>query len=179
MGTGLGLSTVMGIVKGHGGFANVYSELGKGTSFRIYFPATETPMTAQALREAEELPKGRGETILVVDDEAAIREITQGTLEMFGYKVLTAGDGAEALAIYAQHQDDIKLVLTDVMMPYMDGAATVRALRRMNPEVKVIASSGLAGNGRSELASLEVNDFLTKPYSAEKLLTAIARLVNS
>ena len=179
MGTGLGLSTVMGIVKGHGGFANVYSEIGKGTSFRIYFPATETPMTAQALEEVKALPQGNGELILVVDDEAAIREITKGTLEMFGYKVLTAGDGAEALALYAQRQDEVKLVLTDLMMPYMDGAATVRALRRINPNVKVIASSGLAGNGKSELASIGVNDFLTKPYSAEKLLTAIARLVNA
>ena len=179
MGTGLGLSTVRGIVKGHWGFTNVYSEVGRGTSFKIYLPATETPMTAKALEQAEALPRGNGEVVLVVDDEAAIREITRSTLELFGYGVLTAGDGVEALALYAQHQPEIALVITDQMMPYMDGTTTVRALRKINPAIKVIGSSGLAGNAKAEFSSVGVDDFLVKPYSAERLLKAVASALSS
>jgi two-component system cell cycle sensor histidine kinase/response regulator CckA len=177
-GTGLGLSTVMGIVKGHGGFINVYSEVGNGTRFQVYFPVAEALVSREAPEEREDLPRGSGELILVVDDEAAIREITKGTLELFGYSVLTASDGTEAVALYAQHRDRIKVVLTDLMMPYMDGAATIRALRKINPELKVIGSSGLTSNGKeAELTKLGVNGFLIKPYSAERLLKSIAELI--
>lgn len=176
-GTGLGLSTALGIVKGHGGFINVYSELGRGTQFKIYLPAAETPFTAQAESLAS-LPVGRGELILVVDDEIAIREITKGTLETYGYRALTAADGTEAVALYAQHKDEIKVVLTDVMMPYMDGPATIRALQKMNPQVKIIASSGLAENIKAvETAYTGVKTFLPKPYTAEKLLNTLAEVI--
>lgn len=176
-GTGLGLSTAMGIVKGHGGFINVYSESGRGTQFKIYLPAVESPFTVQNEPSAF-LPTGSGELILVVDDEIAIREITKGTLEAYGYRALTAADGTEAIALYAQHKDDIKIVLTDLMMPYMDGPVTIRALQKLNPHVKIIASSGLAENVKMAEVNGGVKKFLAKPYTAEKLLTTLADLLN-
>jgi PAS domain S-box-containing protein len=174
-GTGLGLSTALGIVKGHSGFINVYSEPGRGTQFKIYLPAAETPFTVQADSSAS-LPVGRGELILVVDDEIAIREITKGTLEAYGYRALTAADGTEAVALYAQHKDEIKLVLTDLMMPYMDGPVTIRALQKLNPNVRIIASSGLTENRR---AIEGVKLFLPKPYTAERLLNALAEVIGT
>ena len=172
-GTGLGLSTALGIVKSHGGFINVYSEPGRGTQFKIYLPAAESPFAVSADASAS-LPLGRGELILVVDDEIAIREITKGTLEAYGYRALTAADGTEAVALYAQHKDEIKVVLTDLMMPYMDGPVTIRALHKLNPNVRIIASSGLAENSRAiEGAKL----FLPKPYTAERLLNALAEVI--
>jgi PAS domain S-box-containing protein len=177
-GTGLGLSTVTGIVKSHGGFIDVYSEIGRGTTFRLCFPAIETSGAKSPVEENPDLPVGHGELILVVDDEESIREITKSTLQAFGYSVMTASDGTEALALYVQNKDEIKVVLTDMMMPYMDGPSTIRALRKMNPNVKVIASSGLTDNGKSfETADLGVKTFLSKPYTAEKLLKALAEIL--
>jgi two-component system, cell cycle sensor histidine kinase and response regulator CckA len=175
-GTGLGLSTAITIVKSHGGFINVYSEVGKGTQFSVYFPAAEsepgTPQTALSLP----YPRGGGEVILVVDDEENIREITAATLKKFGYQALTAADGTEAVAIYAQRGGEIDLVLTDMAMPYMDGTATIRALRKLNPNLRIVAASGLSSSEQAaEIAALGVNAFLAKPYTAEKLLTTLAK----
>ncbi|MEK6301889.1 MAG: PAS domain S-box protein [Acidobacteriota bacterium] len=174
-GTGLGLSTVLAIVKGHGGFVDVYSEPGKGTQFRVYFPAAKYPLTRDIPEELSDAPLGHGEVILVVDDELAIREITRSTLEAFGYNALTASDGTEAVALYAQNRDRIKVVLTDMMMPYLDGVATIRALQKIDPKVRIIASSGLADSEKaSEAASVGVKIFLSKPYTADELLGAVA-----
>src|SRR5262249_51740975 len=123
-GTGLGLSTVSGIMRGHGGFVNVYSEKNKGTQFRVFFPALNITQLEQAEEESHDLPSGHGELVLVVDDESAIREITRSTLEAYNYSVLTASDGTEAIALYAQNRDIVKVVLTDMMMPFLDGPAT-------------------------------------------------------
>ncbi|HKY44329.1 MAG TPA: PAS domain S-box protein [Pyrinomonadaceae bacterium] len=179
-GTGLGLSTALTIVKSHGGFINVYSELHKGSQFTLYIPAVDTPGAADNAALQTDLPLGHGELILVVDDEESIREITRGTLETFGYSVLTASDGTEALALYADKKNEIAAVLTDMVMPFMDGPATIRALQRMNPEVRIIAASGLgAGQRASEVALEGVSVFLNKPYTAEKLLNTLAQVLKS
>ena len=172
-GTGLGLATVLGIVRGHGGFVNVRSEVGKGTQFSVYLPVAPTGVAcAPAPREV--LPCGSGELVLVVDDEAAIREITRTTLEANGYRVLTAGDGTEALALFAQHRPDIRLVLTDMMMPVMDGPATVRALRKLAPQVRVVAMSGLAaGTSTPAAGGVDALAVLQKPYTAADLLRTL------
>lgn len=177
-GTGIGLSTVAGVVKSHGGFVNVYSEMGKGTTFRAYLPATQSESVVAAQNSPETLPRGNGEKILIVDDEPAILTITGQTLQAFGYNVLTASDGAEAIAIYAQNIGSISAVLTDMMMPVMDGPATISALRRINPLVKVVAASGLDANGKmASIGAAEIKHFLKKPYTAEALLTILRQVL--
>ena len=173
-GTGLGLSTALTIIKSHGGFLNVYSEPDKGTQFTIYLPAAESESDTKESKIDLPYPKGKGEVVLIVDDEENIRQITKATLEKFGYKTLTAADGTEALAIYAQNSSEIALVLTDMAMPFMDGAATIRALRKLNSTLPIIAASGLP---TAEINSLSVNGFLSKPYTAEKLLTTLAEVL--
>lgn len=171
-GTGLGLSTVIGIVKSHGGFVNVYSEVGRGTQFKVYLPAVAA--TEPQVVEDLELPAGQGELILLVDDEEAVRQVTKTSLEVHGYKTLTASDGIEAIALYAQHREKINLALIDMMMPSMDGLTTIRTLQKMNPQVNIIAVSGLALNEMvAEAASTGVKTFLSKPYTAKELLKTI------
>ncbi len=174
-GTGLGLSTVIGIVKSMGGFINVYSEAGQGARFKIYLPLLETTQAAATVATPTILPRGNGELILVVDDEAGIRDIAKTTLETFGYRVLTAEDGTAAVALYAAHPGEVQAVLTDMMMPFLDGAATIRALRKLDPQVSIIASTGLSEGMRAEDAeTLGTSLTLAKPYTAETLLKALA-----
>lgn len=177
-GTGLGLSTVIGIVKSHGGFVNVLSKLGQGTKFEVYLPALkETPIP---ISEDADMPGGHGEVILVVDDEAAIRHITQTSLETYSYKVLTASDGIEALAVYAQHKEDINVVLIDMMMPVMDGPTTIRTLRRMNPQGKIVAVTGLVSDDKlAQARDLGVQTFLYKPYTTKELLKTLDAVLRS
>jgi PAS domain S-box-containing protein len=178
-GTGLGLSTVIGIVKSHGGFVQVQSEIGKGTQFKVFLPAIETIETPQLPEGFPALPGGKGELILVVDDEAAIREITKESLETYAYKVLTASDGIEAIALYAQHKQDIAVVLIDMMMPSMDGPTTIRLLQKMNPKIKIIAVSGLSSSYQFErVETIGVKAFLSKPYTAKELLKTIDSLLD-
>lgn len=178
-GTGLGLATVAGIVKGHGGFVDVSSEPGKGATFRIFLPAARVS-EAGPEEEKKILPRGNKELILIVDDEASIREMTKMTLEAHGYRALTANDGTEALSLYAKHGESIRVVLTDMMMPYMDGPATIRALQKMNPRVSIVASSGMGGKRDTAKAiSTRVKAYISKPYTAEKLLTTLHDILKS
>jgi CheY-like chemotaxis protein len=159
---------------------NVYSELHKGSQFALYLPALDAPGRTETGGLQTDLPLGNSELIMVVDDEESIREITRGTLETFGYTVLTASDGTEAVGLYADRKNDIAVVLTDMMMPFMDGPATIRALQKMNPAIKIIAASGLAAGHKPGDGSLEgVKVFLSKPYTAEKLLKALAEVLKS
>jgi len=179
-GTGLGLSTVMAIVKSHDGIINVYSEPGKGTTFMVYLPAIMISSDAQ--KESSEpihLPRGNDETILIVDDEASILTITGQTLQAFGYRILCATDGAEAVAVYLEHKDKIAVVLTDMAMPIMDGVAVIRALTRINPAIKIIAVSGLNSNNNvAKISGYGVKSFLTKPYTTETLLKTMRIVLN-
>lgn len=174
-GTGLGLATVIGIVRGHGGSVNVYSELGKGSTFKIYLPATIDPVPAPPdSTAADSLPLGHGELILLVDDEPAILGVSKQALESRGYRTLLATDGAHALALYHQHRAEIALVLTDMMMPLMDGHALVAALRRSDTTLPVVAASGL-NDHNNQLKALEVGitHFIAKPYTATALIAII------
>jgi PAS domain S-box-containing protein len=176
-GTGLGLSTALGILKSHAGFISVYSEQNKGTTFKLFFPAAETAIGAEKRTTAANFDKGNGELILVVEDEASIRRITRMVLEKNNYRVLEANDGTEALAIFAQQMDAIDAVFTDMMLPYMDGVALIRALKKMKTDVVFIASTGQAEEPRvTELQELGVTNFLAKPYDSGKLLSAIGSL---
>jgi PAS domain S-box-containing protein len=179
-GTGLGLSTVIGIVKSHGGFMTVESEIGRGTNFKVYLPAKIDAPGRQPESEHPVVPRANGELLLIVDDEKTILQVARELLEGHGYRVLIAGDAPEALAIFALRKDEIKLVLTDLAMPLMDGVALIRTLRKMKPDVCVIASTGqgrLEQNGR-DLPGLNVRTCLTKPYSKEMLLTTLRDTLN-
>ncbi len=173
-GTGLGLSTVHTIVKSHLGFTNVYSEPGQGTTFRIYLPASETQEATVVTEEKRKLLYGNGELILVVDDEVSIGEVTKQTLETFGYRVLTALNGVEAVALYTSHSGEVALVITDMMMPEMDGTQTIIAIRKLNPRAKIIGSSGLVSSSDTAKGfGAAADGFIAKPYTADNLLETI------
>lgn len=177
-GTGLGLSTAIGIVKSHGGFINVTSSVGNGTQFKVFLPAVNA--IAPPEEETPETPSGQGELILVVDDEAAIREVNQATLEAYRYRVITANDGIEAITLYLQQKDSISLVLIDMMMPAMDGATAIHALQKINPQVKVIATSGLVPHPHPVTnPPPSIQAFLSKPYTATELVQTVNDVIKA
>ena len=169
-GSGLGLPVVHALVKSHGGFVRAFSDPGQGAIFKIYLPAGEPPAPAPS-SFTDGFQRGRGELILVVDDEAPVRMVTRHLLENYGYRVVVAADGAEALEIYAQTQG-VAAVVTDIMMPGMDGIELVAQLRANDPHVPVIAASGVSPQP-GVFGPHRVDHFLRKPYAAETLLAAL------
>jgi CheY-like chemotaxis protein len=178
-GTGLGLSTSQAIVRSHDGFIRVYSEPGRGTTFRVYLPATtDAAVPPVDAVSSPQMTRGRGELVLVVDDEDAIREVTRQTLEQHGYRVLVAKDGAEAVAIYAAQHGAVAAVVVDMMMPVMNGVATIQVLLHINPRVRVIACSGRVEPGRFPPdVSAAIAHFLPKPFTAQALHGALHDLL--
>jgi len=172
-GTGLGLPTTMTIVTGHQGFLELRSTPGRGTTFCIFLPAAAATAAPSSPLTRLAPHRGKGETILVVDDESSLRSITRQVLQACGYQVLEAPSGEAALRIFREQGAAIHLLLTDMMMPGMSGADLVRAIHRLRPELPVIAVSGLSDATPSEFAGLQVHHFLGKPYTSEELLTAL------
>jgi PAS domain S-box-containing protein len=178
-GTGLGLATALGIVKSHGGFMTFESEEARGTTFQVYLPASMNAESASVAVREPEPPMGAGELVLVVDDEPAVRTMTQRLLETAGYRVATAADGTEATAIYVQRKNEIAAVLTDMMMPVMDGVATIRALKHLNPGVRIIAATGMMTEGHvAKAVQAGANFLLRKPCTAAELLKIVRQAID-
>jgi len=178
-GTGLGLATALGIVKGHEGFLQVHSRRGEGTRFEIYLPAmagSEAPEADKALARPPP-PKAHGEVILLVEDEDAMRAVGRQMLISNGYRVLTARNGAEGILKYSRHRNDILAVVTDLVMPVMDGAAFIRALRELSPRTRIIAMSGLAPEAAPDQPQADA--FITKPFETEELIQTLQQVLNS
>lgn len=173
-GTGLGLTTVFSIVKSHGGFWHVESEAGRGTDFHLYLPPAPS-VTGAAAPETAALPHGHGELILVADDESALLEITRATLGCYGYRTICARDGAEAVALFCRQPDEIKLVLADCQMPFLDGPGVVQALRKVQPTVKCVLVSASLSDGSLAVPAGAPVPFLAKPYTSAQLLALLAR----
>ncbi len=178
-GTGLGLSTVIGIVQSHDGFIQVHSQPGRGTQFKVYLPASEALEVKPVAGTNGPLPRGNGELVLVVDDEKSVRDVTRRLLERNGYHVIEAAEGAEGITQYVAHQKKVQLVLTDLAMPVMDGPSFIRVLRRLNPQVRVIAMTGYQSKSNlpAELG-VPTEDRLSKPFNGLVLLKTLQRVLH-
>jgi CheY-like chemotaxis protein len=177
-GTGLGLASVYGIIKNHNGIINVYSETNKGTTFNIYLPASEKHAAKKA-RSPEEMLKG-SETILLVDDEDMILDAGNQMLEIMGYNVLIYGSGKEAIETYKKNQRQIHMVILDMIMPDMGGGAVYDEMKKMNPDVKVLLSSGYSIEGEAtEILARGCNGFIQKPFRIIKLSHEIRKILDN
>ena len=169
-GTGLGLAMVYGIVKGHEGYIECESELGKGSIFKIYFLAVEQAVEEEEAEE-EERPRGGRETILLVDDEESLRDLAKEILSTFGYTVITASDGEEALEIYRREKDKIHLIILDIIMPGIGGMRCLEGLQSINPEVRVVIATGYTPEG-------EAGGYISKPYDMRELLRVVRQALD-
>lgn len=177
-GTGLGLPSVLGIVRGHEGFIRVESTLGRGTTFELYFPGTPEVNPESVPARESPAPHGNGECILVVDDEPAVNEGLRRVLEGHGYRVRAASHGAEALALFAQHRSEIRLILTDMMMPVMNGPTLVAAVYSIDRRMPIIAMTGLPDEQPIKgLENLSFAAMLAKPFSGDKLLRLLSLIL--
>lgn len=176
-GTGLGLASVYGIIKNHGGFINVYSEKGKGSTFNIYLPACEN-MKVDKKKETDRRISGTG-TILFVDDEKMIIDVGRAILKKLGYNVITATGGQEAVDVYEKNRDKIDLVVLDMIMPDMNGSEVFDRIMEINPDVKVMLSSGYALNGQAAgIMEKGCSGFIQKPFNVNKLSVKINEILH-
>jgi two-component system cell cycle sensor histidine kinase/response regulator CckA len=172
----LGLASAYGIIKNHGGIIYVYSEIGEGTAFNIYLPASEKGIIKEK-ETLEEILKFTG-TILLVDDEEMIIDVGRKMLEKLGFEVLIARNGKEAMEVYEKTRDRIKLVILDMIMPGMAGGETYDKLKENNPDIKILLSSGYSINGRAtEILDRGCNGFIQKPFDMRKLSHSISKII--
>lgn len=178
-GTGLGLATVLGIVRSHNGFIRLTSRVGEGSQFKIYLPASDIVDTAgQAAEQTAAAPRGNGELILLVDDEEAVRATSRRALTKFGYRVVEAADGTEGVSRFVQQAEAVRLVITDLQMPYMGGVALIHAVRKIRPDITVLAATGYGSKETlRELEALGIAGVMNKPYSALELLEAVRKVL--
>ncbi len=178
-GTGLGLAMVYGIVKQHDGFINVYSEPQKGTTFKIYLPLIESEVEKTANTMPAAYPEGGTETVLVAEDDQAVRKLTRDILERFGYRVIAAEDGEDAIEKFMDNKEDIQLILLDVIMPKKNGKEVYEEIKRINPDIKTIFLSGYTANIIHKKGILEEGlDFILKPVSPKDLLRKVREVLD-
>jgi PAS domain S-box-containing protein len=176
-GTGLGLSTSLSIAKNHGGFMTVESEVGCGTEFKLFLPAVIGEAEGEAEPQKQSLPAGNGECILVIDDEESMLALVRTTLENYHYRVIAAASGPEAVVRLAERSSEVNLVITDIEMPFMDGFATIKALRKIRPSLKIIVATGSRQEQAVDGHGLKTDAFISKPFSTEKLLTTVHEIL--
>jgi CheY-like chemotaxis protein len=176
-GTGLGLASVYGIIKGHNGYVDVESEVGHGSAFRVFLPVSEKPV--QESSEPDQSPKRGRETVLLVDDEEDIREVGRELLEIMGYRVLTAQDGEKAVELYSRDPKDIDVVLLDIVMPIMGGGEAFDRIREINPRVKVLLCSGFSIEGEAtEILARGGDGFIQKPFTMNRLSDKLRQILD-
>ncbi|MBW1779069.1 MAG: response regulator, partial [Deltaproteobacteria bacterium] len=179
-GTGLGLATVYGIVKQNNGFVRLHSEIGKGSVFRVYIPRHEGSVVKEAAPDAEQIPDGRGETILLVEDDPSILQMGRVMLERLGYTVLHAATPSQALEIAKTHHGKFHLLVTDVVMPRMSGGDLAREIKVLNPEIKVLFMSGYTANIIAHRGILdEAVHFIQKPFTLKELAVKVREALES